>query len=111
MRAFRVSYARANTRMPQRRRGFCEGQYLVCCTMIRAVPEVLPTRDVNRWYRLPQEGASCSGDFFAERYFDSENEALAYWQKRAEELGFERVHRPVSAHENPAVWAVCIVPT
>jgi len=76
----------------------------------RSLPEVLPARGVNRWYRLHKEDKRQTWDFFAERYFDSKPEAFVYWEQRAKELGFERVHRPVPSHENPSVWAVCIVP-
>ena len=73
------------------------------------MPQVLPKSDVNRWYWLAI-GGNTPADFFAERYFDVHSEALTYWQQRCDELGIERVHRPVPSHENPQVWAVCILP-
>jgi hypothetical protein len=72
------------------------------------MPQVLPTRSVNRWYELRRPHSDQLFHFFAERYFDSEQEARAYWQQRRRELGLYRVHRPVPSHENPLVWAVCI---
>jgi hypothetical protein len=74
------------------------------------MPQVLPGNNVNRWYRLPLARNAQLADWFAERYFDSHSEALAHWQQRCDELGFNRVHRPVPSHENRAVWAVCILP-
>ena len=74
------------------------------------MPEVLPTHGVNRWYRLRRPLSDELWHFFAERYFDSEQEAFAYWEQRRSELGPDRVHRPVPSHENPLVWAVCIDP-
>jgi hypothetical protein len=47
---------------------------------------------------------------FAERYFDSEQDAIEYWQQRILELGDDRVCRPVPSRENSAVWAVCVDP-
>ena len=72
--------------------------------------QVLPTQTVNRWYRLRRPLSDESWHFFAERYFDSEQEAFAYWENRRSELGHDRVHRPVPSHENAFVWAVCIDP-
>ena len=72
--------------------------------------EVLPTHGVNRWYRLRRPLSDELWHFFAERYFDSEQEAFAYCEQRRNELGPDRVHRPVLSHEDPLVWAVCIDP-
>ena len=74
------------------------------------MPQVLPTQTVNRWYRLRHPVTDEASDFFAERYFDSEQEAFMYWEQRGSELGADRVHRPVPSHENASVWAVCIDP-
>ena len=74
------------------------------------MPQVLPTQGVNRWYQLRRPPSNEPWYFFAERYFDSEQEAFAYWEQRCGELGLDRVHRPVPSHENPLVWAVCIDP-
>jgi hypothetical protein len=74
------------------------------------MPQVLPTGNVNRWYQLRRPLSDDVWHFFAERYFDSEQEAFAYWEQRRSELGPDRVHRPVPSHENPLVWAVCIDP-
>ncbi len=72
------------------------------------MPQMLPRNNVNRWYRLPLPGDAQKADWFAERYFDSHSEALAYWHQRCDELGFNRVYPPRPSHENQAVWAVCI---
>ena len=74
------------------------------------MPQVLPTVSVNRWYQLRRPPGGELWHFFAERYFDSEQEAFAYWEQRGSELGLDRVHRPVPWHENGFVWAVCIDP-
>ena len=74
------------------------------------MPQVLPTQTVNRWYRLRRPHSDEPGYFFAEQYFDSEQEAFAYCEHRRGELGPDRVHRPVPSHESPLVWAVCIDP-
>jgi hypothetical protein len=74
------------------------------------MPQVLPTGRVNRWYQLRRPLSDEVCHFFAERYFDSGQEAFAYWEQRQSELGPDRVHRPVLSHENPRVWAVCIDP-
>ncbi len=71
---------------------------------------VLPGSRVNRWYEVTRPGTRQPWYFFAERYFDSATEALAYRDRRAAELGFDRVHEPVPSHENPGVWAVCVLP-
>ena len=74
------------------------------------MPEVLPTSDVNRWYYTKRQRTNRSGQFFAERYFDSEREALVYWERRSAELGADRVHTPLRSHESANIWAVCIIP-
>jgi hypothetical protein len=74
------------------------------------MPEVVPTHGVNCWYRLRRRPGDELCDFFEERYFDSEQEALSYWEQRESELGPERVLRPLPSRENPLVWAVCIDP-
>ena len=74
------------------------------------MPQVLPTNDVNRWYQVRRGTDHETCLFFAERYFDSESDAFEYWERRTSELGFERVHRPLASHENPRIWAVCILP-
>ena len=71
---------------------------------------MLPGNNVNRWYRLPLGGDGQMTDWFAEHYFDSHSEALAYWHQRCDELGSNRVYRAWPSHENQVVWAVCIEP-
>ena len=72
--------------------------------------QVLATQSVNRWYQRRRPPTNHPWHFFAERYFDSEQEAFAYCEQRRSEIGPDRVHRPVPSHENPLVWAVCIDP-
>ena len=55
------------------------------------MPEVLSTHGVNRWYRLRRPLSDELWHFFAERYFDSEQEAFAYCEQRRNELGSDRV--------------------
>jgi hypothetical protein len=74
------------------------------------MPEVLPTRGVNRWYQVTRSGSNEPWQVFAERYFDSKSEAFAYWESRSAELGYDRVCRPLHSHEDPVIWAVCIDP-
>jgi hypothetical protein len=74
------------------------------------MPEVLPTYQVNRWYKVRRVGTHEYLEVFAEKYFDSEADAFNYRQHRSVTLGFDRVHGPIPSHENAAVWAVCIEP-
>ena len=55
------------------------------------IPEVLPTFGVNRWYSVRRSGTNEQWHVFAEKYFDSEAEAVHYWESRSGTLGFDRV--------------------
>ena len=63
--------------------------------------QVLPTQTVNRWYRLRRPLSDKVWQFFAEWYFDSEQEAFAYWEQRRNES--KRKVRPLN------VWSIDIV--
>ena len=72
--------------------------------------EVLPARFIDRWYRVRLPGDTHLTQLFAERYFDSIEDALLYREQRSKELAPRHVHSPVPSREDPTIWAVCVEP-
>lgn len=72
------------------------------------MPEVLPSHPLNRWYAIRWPGDMQTAEGFAEKYFDSAQDALAYAERRRNEIAPRRVSGPIPSREDPNVWAVCI---
>ena len=72
------------------------------------MPEVLPSHPLNRWYSIRWPGDMQAAEAFAEKYFDSAQDALAYAERRRTEIAPRRVSGPIASREDPNVWAVCI---
>lgn len=72
------------------------------------MPEVLPSHPLNRWYPIRWPGDAQPAEAFAEKYFDSAQDALEYAERRRTEITPRRVSGPISSREDPNVWAVCV---
>jgi hypothetical protein len=70
--------------------------------------EVVPARAVLRWYSVRFPGDHWKTEVFAERFFDSREEADQYAGRRAVEIAPRRVPHPMPIREDESIWAVCV---
>jgi hypothetical protein len=70
--------------------------------------QVIPARAVQRWYPVRWPGDRITGEMFAERFFDSWEDAYNYAERRRTEISPRRVNEPIRCREDASIWAVCI---
>jgi hypothetical protein len=70
--------------------------------------EVVPARTVQRWYPVRWPGDHISSEMFAERFFDSWEDAYNYADHRRSAIAPRRVSEPIRSREDASIWAVCV---